>query len=199
MSYKYNNFVIKIIYLRQSYILGEMTKKEIRQLMKTREMTWASDPCQAELETSEIWETVEAMPQFISARTVLIYMDMPGEVPTRSFIEKWKDRKDFVIPRVEGEDLRLYLFDASRLRSGYRGIAEPYGEAVSIDPCDIDLALVPGVAFSITDGKVWRLGRGKGFYDRLLAGMHCPKIGIFQPFRLLDALPLDPWDQPLDL
>lgn len=224
-----------------------------------------------------IWQQVEAMPEFVSASRVLIYMSLPGEVPTRDFIARWYGRKQFVLPLVcqgsikntdqgcnslcsgagnilevrdslisrasksESEPcLELRKYDPRWLVSGYRGIEEPSVDAPLVAPSDIDLALIPGVAFargvdsgnlasrddfargvdsgSVADGDVfargdsgdishgaadtrnsdvWRLGRGGGFYDRLLPRLTCPTIGICFSYRVLDALPLDPWDVPL--
>lgn len=170
-----------------------MTKKEIRAEMKRREMVFSD----ADIETPAIWSRIEALPEFRDARTVLAYMSIPGEVPTQEFIDKWRGDKRIAIPLVVGESLELYEYDPDHLTAGYKGIMEPSADAVPVDPSEIDLALVPGVAFCRKDGKLWRLGRGKGFYDRLLTRLSCPTAGIFFSFRLLPDLPLDPWDLPL--
>lgn len=171
-----------------------MTKKEIRSEMKIREAAFRD----AELETPAVWARIERLPEFRGARTILAYMDIPGEVPTREFIDKWRGGKRIAIPLVAGDSLELYEYDPARLKEGYRGILEPSADAVPVDPSEIDLALVPGEAFCRKDGRLWRLGRGKGFYDRLLARLDCPSAGIFFSFRLLPDLPLDPWDLPLN-
>ena len=59
----------------------------------------------------------------------------------------------------------------------------------------LDLIIVPAVAF---DRRGNRLGRGKGFYDRLLQKAKCPKIGIAYHFQLLDEIPAEPHDIPMD-
>lgn len=172
-----------------------VSKKEIRAEMKRRETAFSFTEEAAE----KVWSSVEASSAFASAGTVLVYMDIPGEVPTQKFIDRWKKDKRILIPLVVGDNLDLCEYDSTKLVEGYRGILEPAADARRVSPAEVDLALVPGVAFCEKDGKVWRLGRGKGFYDRLLPRMNCPKFGIFFPFRLVDELPLDPWDQPLDL
>ena len=68
--------------------------------------------------------------------------------------------------------------------------------AASVLPDEIDLVIVPAVALDI---KGNRLGRGKGYYDRLLP--QCPqayKIGVALECQLLEELPVDPFDAPLD-
>ena len=91
---------------------------------------------------------------------------------------------------------KLIMLD--RLQPGYKGILEPTPDATPVSPGEIELALIPGVAFAGERGAFSRLGRGKGFYDRLLPSLRCPKVGICYPFRLVDSLPTDPWDIPLD-
>ena len=172
-----------------------MTKNDIRALMRSREKEFSG----GQSESAEIWAKVESLPVFGEARTVLVYMAIPGEVPTSGFIEKWRGSKRIAIPLVEGDNLILCEYDPAHLKAGYKGIPEPDETAERISPEEIDLALVPGVAFAIKDGKMWRMGRGKGFYDRLLPRLRCPKAGIFFSYRLVDSLPLDPWDQPLDI
>jgi len=172
-----------------------MTKKEIRAEMKRRESLMT--PEEAACENRLIWDRVEGLDAFQQAYTVLSYMDIPGEVPTVDFMNKWRSVKRFAIPLVSGDELEFREYDPGRLHSGYKGIPEPSADAVRIDPEEIDFALVPGVAFSFRDGRLWRLGRGKGFYDRALPHLDCPAWGVFYSFRLLEEIPVDPWDQPL--
>ena len=171
----------------------EMTKSEIRSLMKRREAEFLASGKAAE-ETAQIWRAVEQSEAFRKAGTVLAYMAIPGEVPTEDFIRKWAGRKRIAIPKVNGDTLDLYLYDPAKLQKGYKGILEPSDDAQKIEPAQIDLALVPGVAFT-KDGK--RLGRGKGFYDRLLQSNRMYATGIGFSFRWLPGLPSDPWDAEL--
>lgn len=172
-----------------------LSKKEIRAEMKRRESAFSL----SDAAVAEVWAPVEVGAEFAAAHTVLVYMDIPGEVPTLDFIERWRGAKRILIPLVVGEDLELCEYDPSHLVEGYKGIMEPSADARRVPPSEVDLALVPGVAFCERDGRLWRLGRGKGFYDRLMPRMACPKFGIYFPFRLVDELPLDPWDQPLQI
>lgn len=60
---------------------------------------------------------------------------------------------------------------------------------------EIDFAIVPGVAF---DRNLHRLGRGGGYYDRLLPRMHCPAVGAAFAWQILDEVPSEPWDRTVD-
>lgn len=143
-----------------------------------------------------LWEKLESCEEFISAETILIYSSLPDEVPFREFIDKWMDVKHFVLPVVDGNDLLLRLLDSDTvMEKGYRGILEPSASAKQVDAGKIDLAVVPGLAFT-KDGK--RLGRGKGYYDRLLPSLHCPKIALAFSPQIIPHIPCDEWDIPLD-
>lgn len=146
-------------------------------------------------DAAALWQSVAAFPGFSEASTILVYMSMPDEVPTDIFLDKWYLAKRLVIPLVKGENLVLKEYDPTALVTGYCGISEPSENAPDISCEDIDFAIVPGVAF---DRHNHRLGRGKGFYDRLLPHLNCPKVGVCQPFRLIEEVPCDPWDIPLD-
>ena len=199
-------------------------KHAIRAMMRQRAAAFLASG-QAAPESARILAELEAMPAFHDAACVLVYMALPDEVQTAPLLERWAGRKRLVIPRVAGEDLELCEYDPARLQTGYRGILEPAPDALPVCPDEIDLAVVPGTAFSQgqnvwrlgrgseeqsdagglggtppnqTNTKtVWRLGRGKGFYDRLLPRLRCPAVGICYPFRVLPEIPTDPWDQPL--
>lgn len=146
--------------------------------------------------SSAVVASVESDAMFLEARTVLAYMAMPGEVQLHPAFARWRELgKRIVIPLVRGDELIPMEYDPAKLTAGYRGIIEPADGAKVIAPEEIDLALVPGVAFT-PDG--FRLGRGKGFYDRLLPKLKCPKYGVCFPFRIVPQLPVDPWDVKLD-
>lgn len=120
---------------------------------------------------------------------------MKDEVQTHSFIEKWSRTKRIVLPVVVGDVLELRLYtDANDLAIGPYGIAEPIGEPFT-DYAAIQLVVVPGVAF---DAEGHRLGRGKGYYDKLLPLIAAPKIGICFPFQLIEEVPAEPFDICMD-
>ena len=172
-----------------------MDKAELRKQMKEAEKAFLASGKQ-DIETAAIWHRIEESSQFRNAGTILLYMDIPGEVATGDFIRKWHSAKRIVIPRVNGEQLDLCEYYPEKMQEGYKGILEPTADATIVNPEEIELALVPGVAFTHSGG---RLGRGKGFYDRLLPQLKCPCIGIGFSFRWIDEIPTDPWDAPLSI
>lgn len=129
---------------------------------------------------------------FRQARTVLAYAALPDEVQTQEWIERWKDEKILLLPVVKGNELELRRYTGRQdLQTGAFGIEEPTGPLFS-DYGQIDVALVPGMAF---DTLGHRLGRGKGYYDRLLPRLTAAyRIGICFGFQVCPCVPTEPFD-----
>ncbi len=180
-----------------------MDKREVRRAVKAEVREFLKSEAAVKAASQAVWAEVEALPEFASAHTVLLYAALPDEVPTMDFIQRWSGiseatqstPKRIVLPVVVGENLILREYAPETLVPGYMDILEPSPEAATVSPADIDLALVPGVAFTL-DG--YRLGRGKGFYDRLLPSLNCPKVGIAFPCQIQKTLSTDAWDVRLD-
>lgn len=147
-------------------------------------------------QSAEILAALEAHPAFRAATTVLLYHSLKDEVDTHEFIRKWSREKRILLPVVVGDDLELRLYTGPEdLKPGAYGIEEPTGELFT-DYADIDFIAVPGVAF---DRNGNRLGRGKGYYDRLLPRIPSAyKAGICFPFQLVEEVPAEPFDIRMD-
>ena len=143
-----------------------------------------------------LFEQLETHPLFQKAEIILLYHSLPDEVQTHEIIEKWATRKTILLPVVKGDYLELHPYtDNSHLHAGAFQILEPDSPCFT-DYEKIELALIPGVAF---DRKGNRLGRGKGFYDRLLPSLaHSYKIGICFNYQTFDTIPCEAFDQPMD-
>ena len=138
---------------------------------------------------------LEQLPLFLTADKVLLYHALPDELQTGSLLEKWENRKQLFLPVVQGEDLLIKPYRKGETTIGQFGIIEPAGEA-TLPPHEIELAIIPGVAYSLNGA---RLGRGKGFYDRLLEQLSCPCIGICFEQQLYPEIPVEPHDRWMDL
>lgn len=135
-------------------------------------------------------------PRWQTAHCVLLYHSLPDEVDTHEFIRRWNSRKCILLPVVIGDDLELRQYtDDSHLTEGAFHIDEPIGTPFT-DYAAIDLAIIPGVAF---DRNGNRLGRGKGYYDRLLPRIPAAyKVGLCFRFQLLDEIPAEAHDVRMD-
>lgn len=169
-----------------------MEKRDIRRKIKAlREMLSQEERIAA---AEEVFARLERTAPFLMADKVLMYHSLPDELSTRAFLKKWSAKKHFFLPRVNGVNLDILPYDESRLELGSFHIEEPTGDD-TVDPSEIELIIVPAVAY---DRRGNRLGRGKGFYDRLLAEARATKIGVGYEFQLVDSIPAEPHDVPVD-
>jgi len=168
-------------------------KQRIRKDISQEKKKYAYDSLYSR--SQEVLDIVEISGVFQEAKKIFIYNALADEVQTSDFIKKWSDKKDFFLPVVIGEDIVFRAYSPSvAFNQSSLGIMEPGGEDF-IDYKQIDLVIVPGVAF---DRKKNRMGRGKGFYDRFLSKVKAPKMGICFDFQLLDSIPCDDNDIRMD-
>lgn len=170
-----------------------MEKEQIRHKIRLRKDLLSLDERrQAALEA---FSRLEQTAAFLLSDNILLYHSLPDELSTLEFIEKWHTRKHFFLPRVNGVNLDILPYDKSRLHLGSFHIEEPDGDDVA-DINDIELIIVPSVAF---DRNGNRVGRGKGYYDRLLADTAAFKIGVGYDFQLVDEIEAESHDVSLDI
>lgn len=170
-----------------------MDKKELRRKIKNmRLMLTEAEKLSA---ADAVFEQLEKCAAFILSKHILLYHSLPDELSTHAFLKKWAEKKNFYLPRVNGVNLEILPYDCSRLELGSFHIEEPVGNDL-VDPEILELIVTPGVAF---DANGNRLGRGKGYYDRLLSATKATKIGVAYHFQMVDSLPAEPHDIPVDI
>lgn len=139
---------------------------------------------------------------FKKANVVMFYVSLKDEVNTLTMIdEAIKTGKKVCVPAVILEDKRLIagcVKDRKKdLEKRHFGIYQPKpGRVEEVPLDDIDLVVVPGIAF---DNKNVRLGRGHGYYDRFLSSLpeRTRTIGLAFDFQVVDHLPQDSHDIPV--
>ncbi len=169
-------------------------KKHLRQaIYKAREEQGEENLL---LLSEKIITRLEANESFQSAHTILCYYALPFEVNTVPALDRWSQSKMVLLPVMVGKELKLKRYiGKEHLVKGAFNVWEPVGEF--IDHYDtIDFAIVPGLAF---DRNKNRMGYGKGFYDKLLPHIKAKKAGICFEFQLLEQIPTDYFDLPMDL
>jgi 5-formyltetrahydrofolate cyclo-ligase len=138
--------------------------------------------------------------QMPSARTILFFAPLPDELDVWPVLE---------LSLALGVNCALPFFDAEKKTYGAKllknlaadivagkfGVREPAASCPEIPLGQFDLILVPGVAFDLSGN---RLGRGKGFYDRILAEASGIKCGVCHDFQLLEKIPAEPHDAKVD-
>ena len=168
-------------------------KNELRALVRRRKAETASG--ELERVSRRIMQRLERMPRFREAATVALYWSLPGEVETWDFVQKWSASKRILLPVMQDGTLVLRPFTGRGhlVQAGF-GIWEPApGKEVPLE--EVDLVVVPGMGF---DPRGGRLGRGRGFYDRLLTVSRPFKVGVCFDFQLFDEIPAEPHDVPMD-
>ncbi|MEK7529291.1 MAG: 5-formyltetrahydrofolate cyclo-ligase [Patescibacteria group bacterium] len=134
---------------------------------------------------------------FQKSRIIFCYVSKKDEVDTLEILKKWIGKKEFIVPRVVDEnhfDLH-HLEKIEQLSPGVFGVLEPHRESRKRAAHEIELAIIPGVVF---DTRGHRIGFGKGYFDRFLKKLKCPKIGLAYEFQIVDKIPESTYDVPVD-
>jgi len=170
-----------------------MKKEDIRRKVRADKTLMSREEC---LEQSrDVFRRLEQLAAFMMSERILMYHSLPDELSTLEFIDKWHESKRFFLPRVNGINLDILPYDRSRLRLGAFHIEEPDGDDTA-DINDIEMVVVPAMAY---DRKGNRVGRGKGYYDRLLADTKALKVGVAYDCQLVDEIEADEFDIPVDI
>lgn len=135
-----------------------------------------------------------------SARTILFFAPLPDELDVWPLLEEsLADGKivalPFFDPGKKTYSARWINNPAQEIVAGKFGVREPLSTCAQIPLEEFNLILVPGMAFDLHGN---RLGRGRGFYDRLLKTAGGIKCGVAYDFQLLDKIPTEPHDAKVD-
>ena len=143
-------------------------------------------------EAVAIQERIIALDAFGTSRVISRFVPLPGAPAAELLCEQASD-KTICCPAMgpNGPELRVVRTPVEMKRTP-RGFFEP-PEGASIDPSLVDFFVVPGLAFDLTG---WRLGRGGGYYDRLLARRRsdATTVGLVPDRLLVTELPREPHD-----
>lgn len=150
--------------------------------------------------SGRIRDLLIAQPVWQTARSILFFSAAVGEPDLWPLVQRaLAAGQQVVLPSYSSETAcyegRLVAQPATDLQPGRFGILEPGAACPIFDLKQLDLALVPGIGFTLDGG---RLGRGKGYYDRLLAEVSGIKCGVAFDCQVVDALPLEPHDVQLN-
>lgn len=143
--------------------------------------------------SEKICSHIRGLEAFSRAQNVLLFYPKEFEI---NLLELCSAQKNFYLPRVEGERLVICPYDCNvKLERSKFNVLEPC--SAPVEPQKIDLALLPCL---MADRKKFRLGYGGGFYDRFLKTLrpNCTKIAVLALNLLVDALPVEEFDQPVD-
>ena len=148
-------------------------------------------PDERSLDSAAICERVKALPEWAEARVILLFAALPDEPNVDAL---WDQSKQVCLPRFRSDRTyeAAFVRDPAGLVSGQFGILEPPKNAVCAGPSEVDVVITPGVAF---DADGYRLGRGRGFYDRWLEELKAFRCGVGHDHQLVhDRVPHEPHD-----
>ena len=174
----------------------EESKGDLRRAMLSRRKSHAPANCYSW--SRLIQSEALRLPQYLAAEAVALYSPIENEVDTAAILADALERKKHVLyPRIGDEDRPCFseISSPRELCPGRFGILEPAGaKYASLALLENLIIFVPGVAFDL---RGHRLGRGGGWYDRLLKSLKSQAlfVGLAYEFQLVERVATAKWDQ----
>ena len=149
-----------------------------------------------ESSTNSIFSTLEKCSFFKTSEKIFIFVGFDSEIQTENFIKKWINKKQIFVPKIENGKMNLIRLKSwDELAPGHFGVLEP----TSSDYYEgkIDLVVTPSIVF---DNNGYRLGYGKGYYDKYFAkNKYKTSIGLSYDKLLQERVPTDKHDKKVDI
>ena len=169
-------------------------KKTLRKKFISERNSLASDYRNSS--TNTIFATLEEQNFFESSEKIFIYVGFGSEITTETFIKKWINKKQIFVPKIENGKMNLIRLKSwDELAPGYFGVLEP----TSSDYYEgkIDLVVTPSIVF---DNNGYRLGYGKGYYDKYFSSREYDiSVGLSYHKLLQDNVPKEDHDIKVDV
>jgi 5-formyltetrahydrofolate cyclo-ligase len=187
--------------MREKYLNDYLKSEKKKARAEFLSMRNRLDPNSALLCSTAIFEAVKKLALYEQASTIMIYLSYGSEVITDFIVKSAiSEGKNVVVPVIKNPgDFHMHalriirLEDADQLIYGVRQPEANLDNVVSKD--SIDLVLIPGLAFDLSG---YRLGYGKGYYDRWLKDVPVSKtVGLAYDFQITDRLPIGKHDLPI--
>ena len=182
---------------KMQHALRAYAKRELRKRMQSIRNVMP-DSAHAE-RSARACENVCALPQFEAAKNVAAYVAMRKELDPSAVLARARERGKLVLlPRIEETGLAFHVHTpgAGLIENGW-GVLEPAPESERVEIADIDLMLVPALALDL---RGYRIGYGKGFYDRVIPQLaHGRAVAVLYEFQLLAEVPNEAHDTPVHL
>lgn len=177
--------------------IKKIFRRELREKCKNLSPTWrcsADAAINDRLMSGDLWRGITR---------IAVYASDGSEPDLKPFVQwAFNCGKKIFLPRYRKESQDYELAEIHSLTndliSGKYGITEPAPHLRAADSCETahEIAwVIPGVGF---DSAGVRLGRGKGFYDRLLEGVNGRILGVFYQFQLKESIPAEEHDRKMD-
>ncbi len=180
-----------------------MDKQQLRADLKRRLLELTNPPAAGHREKSrKACEKLISTPQFQHSKVVMFFLSLPQETDTTpAILNAWQHGKTVTVPKVLWRQKRMIPVQIDSLENGFStevaGLRNPIaGTPVPLE--EVDLVVVPGLAF---DRNGNRLGTGNGYYDNFFEDKHlvATRCGLSFSEQLIDSIPIDEHDKPMDL
>lgn len=169
---------------------GTMDKHDLRHELKA---AVAAIPQQEKsIRAKKAIRLIEDNALFKQAHSVMAFFPLPDEIDISSALPRWADEKELLLPAMENGLIVPKTYVPQLVRGDF-GVMQPEGGPFPVD--EIDCIIVPGLGFTLEGA---RLGRGKGCYDRFLAGTKASKMGLCFSEQIMDELIVEPHDIFMD-
>lgn len=142
-----------------------------------------------------IYQKVINNKDILSSKTLLIYISINNEVDTIKIINYFLNTKNIAVPKIIDNDMFFcYVTNLNELTSGKYNIPEPTNENIVTD-FDNAICIVPGICY---DKNNYRVGYGKGYYDRFLSKNKIKTIGLCYKECMIEKIDNDKYDYKID-
>lgn len=146
--------------------------------------------------STKIFSTIENNELFKLAEKIFIFVGFGSEIETMPFIKKWINKKQIFVPKIDNNTMNLvHITSLQELTEGHFGILEPTSTTYYTE--EVDLVITPSIVF---DKNGYRLGYGKGYYDKYFAkNKYKTSIGLSYDKLLQERVPIDKYDKKVDI
>ena len=142
-----------------------------------------------------IYQKVINNKDILSSKTLLIYISINSEVDTTKIINYFLNTKNIAVPKIIDNNMYFcYVKNLNELTSGKYNIPEPTNENIVTD-FDNAICIVPGLCY---DKENYRIGYGKGYYDRFLSKNKIKTIGLCYKECMIEKIDNDKYDYKID-
>lgn len=168
------------------FLFNKLMKKELRKWAKEKRLTLSVEDCSSQIKnylfSSEIYK---------NAKNIMCYYSVGSEVSTVSYFQD--ESKNWFMPKVQGEEMFVCSYVLPLIDNCYK-IPESMSEPVS--PKNLDLIIIPALC---VDKNGYRIGYGKGYYDKFLKGnSRAVRVVVSFDELLVDNVFPDEFDEKVD-
>ena len=148
-----------------------------------------------ELKDNLIYQKIITNKKILNSDTILIYISTKEEIDTIKIIKYFLNKKKIAVPKIENEKMNFYYINhLDELKLGYFNILEPTTNKL-VNDFKNTTSITPAICFS-EDG--YRIGYGKGYYDKFYQNHNVYKIGLCYKECLLKNIPYDKYDKKVE-